>query len=45
MTDNQMREMVKGVYKDSSTWGSKVDKMTSAQVYAIYLRFRNQKRL
>lgn len=44
-TCQREREMVKSAYKNSRTWGPKVDKMTDKQVIAIYFRFRREGKL
>lgn len=38
------REAVKSVYK-APAWASKVNKMSDAQILAIWQRFRNNKKL
>jgi len=38
------RQAIKKVYP-TDKWSAKVDKMSDAQVVAIYLRFKSQKRL
>lgn len=44
MTDDKTRNMLRAAYK-SQTWKDKVDKMSDAQVVAIYLRFKAQGKL
>lgn len=44
MDDNQKREALKKVYS-SKRWADKVDKMSPAQVTAIYLRLQAEKKL
>lgn len=39
------REAVKTVYPNSDTWHEKVDKMSSSQVAAIYIRFVSEGKL
>lgn len=34
----EMREAIISAYKDSPTWKKKVEKMSDAQVTAVYLR-------
>lgn len=40
----QQREMLKQVY-DSKKWAAKVDKMSDSQVFAIFMRLRQQNKL
>ena len=44
MDDYQKREAIKKVYP-TDTWDKKVDKMSPAQVTAIYIRFANERKL
>jgi hypothetical protein len=44
MDDNQKREALKKVYP-SAKWATKVDKMSSAQVTAVFLRLQAEKKL
>lgn len=39
---NKEREEVKNAYGNSESWAAKVDKMSDAQVIAIYYKFRAQ---
>jgi len=39
------RELIKKAYPRSQTWASRVNKMGSGQVHAIYIRFVNQKKI
>ena len=39
------REEIKKVYPNSKTWYAKVDKMSPAQVTAIYIRFKAEGKL
>lgn len=43
-TDTREREQLKKAY-DSKDWARKVDKMSNAQVTAIYLRLKKQNRI
>lgn len=38
------RELIKKAYP-SKTWASKVDKMGSGQIHAIFIRLKNQKKI
>lgn len=38
MAEDQKRYDVKMMYPNSKRWAAKVDKMSDAQVYAIYMR-------
>lgn len=42
---NIRRDQLKAVYAFSQRWAEKVDKMTDAQVSAIFFRFMNQGKL
>lgn len=44
MADDRTRNILRGAYK-SQTWKDKVDKMSDAQVYAIYIKFKAQGKL
>lgn len=39
-----IRELVKQAYPGKK-WSTKVDKMTDGQVWILYLKFRNQKKI
>lgn len=39
------REELKKLYPKSDSWRAKVDKMSSAQVTAIYLKFKREGKL
>lgn len=38
------REAVKGLYPKSKRWGARVNKMSDAQVFAIYTKRQNQRK-
>lgn len=38
----QKRTAIREVYRHSASWKDKVDKMSTAQVIAIYLRFKRE---
>jgi hypothetical protein len=42
MNDQQMREWLKALYPLSPRWVRKVDKMSHAQIVAIYLRHKKK---
>lgn len=44
-TKETERAAIKSVYPNSDSWSRKVDKMSSQQVTAIYLRFKSQGKL
>lgn len=39
-----IRELVKSAYKNKK-WAAKVDKMTDAQVFALFIKFRRDKKI
>ena len=41
MTTEQMRDSVKAHYHHSQIWCVKVDKMSDAQIFAVYMRLTN----
>lgn len=45
MSDLQKREELKKVYPNSDSWRAKVDKMSPAQVNAIYAKFAAEQKL
>jgi hypothetical protein len=40
MTDAQIREALKNVYKRSPQWAGKVNRMNPDQVVAVYIRLK-----
>lgn len=38
MAQDKIRQAVKAAYKNSKKWAAKVDRMTDAQVVAVYFR-------
>lgn len=40
----RMRAALKGAYH-SKQWWAKVDKMSEAQLFAIFMRFKNEKKI
>jgi len=42
---SQKKEMLKKVYPTSPTWPAKVDQMRDAQVIAIFLKLRSQRKV
>lgn len=45
LSTEQKREAIRAVYKQSESWHAKCDKMSDAQVIAIYLRFKAEGKL
>lgn len=43
MTPDQMRRAIRTVY--GMQWRAKVDKMSDAQVVAVYLKFKSQNKI
>jgi Na+-translocating ferredoxin:NAD+ oxidoreductase RnfD subunit len=43
LSDQQLKDSLKEMYPNSSGWHRKVDTMSKAQAFAIYMRFEEQK--